>query len=120
MHTAHMFRTVKAKNILQKIGVDPALKGFYYIIDAIREINSELNKNNIHYRTTDIYKTVAELNNSNESRVERNIRQAIEKTHALNNTAYKNLFKPFIEHGEKPNNSTFLSVITHYLIDVEE
>lgn len=65
------------QNILHGLGFDASMKGYGFICDSVYYV---LSKRTCNIRLiTDVYKYVAEKNNTNETSVERDVRHAIDK-----------------------------------------
>ena len=60
--------------LLISFGVTPALKGFYYILDAV-----EIVANNQNIKTMDMYEIIAIRHNTEACRVDRSLRHAFSK-----------------------------------------
>ena len=102
-------------NLIHEIGVPAHIKGYQYLRDAISLVvdNMEL----LSGVTKELYPTVAAMNNTTPSRVERAIRHAIEiswnrgKLETINN-----LFGYTIQNDKgKPTNSEFIAIISDKL-----
>ena len=99
-------------NIIHEIGVPAHIKGYQYLRDAI--IMSVENRDVINSITKVLYPTIAKMNQTTPSRVERAIRHAIEvawsrgKMYTINE-----LFGYTINTGKgKPTNSEFIALIS--------
>lgn len=65
----------RVENVLIKMGMPTGIKGFSYIVDAMEVFEEK----GIRIRiTADLYTAIARMNNTTASRVERNIRHALE------------------------------------------
>lgn len=111
-----MTRREKIKAALMNIGVDPSLKGFDYLVEAV-DIQIENKLNRREYWAIETYENIAGLYNTTRSRVERAIRHAIEKAFDLNGDLLCDVFAPFISYNkDKVVNSTFISVMAERII----
>lgn len=102
-------------NLIHEIGVPAHIKGYQYLRDAITLVVGNMDL--ISAVTKELYPTVASMNNTTPSRVERAIRHAIElawnrgKLETLNN-----LFGYTIQNDKgKPTNSEFIAIISDKL-----
>lgn len=97
---------------LIKIGMFPNLKGFSYLISAVKEVVE--NPLIIHSITKALYPKVAEKYNTTVVSVERNIRNAIEiacnkgKFYTVANAYYNGNFTKY----EKPTNGEFIAFLS--------
>ena len=96
---------------LTRVGMFPNLKGFAYLISAVKEVlNDPLI---IHSITKRLYPKVAEVFNTTAISVERNIRNTIEvacnkgKMYLVANTYYNANFTKY----EKPTNGEFIAFL---------
>ena len=101
--------------MLHKIGVPAHIKGYQYIRDAITLVVANMDL--LSAATKELYPTVAAMNGTTPSRVERAIRHAIElawnrgKLETLNS-----LFGYTIQNDKgKPTNSEFIAIIADKL-----
>ena len=101
--------------MLHKIGVPAHIKGYQYIRDAITLVVANMDL--LSAVTKELYPTVAAMNGTTPSRVERAIRHAIElawnrgKLETLNS-----LFGYTIQNDKgKPTNSEFIAIIADKL-----
>lgn len=102
-------------NIIHEIGVPAHIKGYQYIRDAITLVVANMDL--LSAVTKELYPTVAAMNGTTPSRVERAIRHAIElawnrgKLETLNS-----LFGYTIQNDKgKPTNSEFIAIIADKL-----
>ncbi len=102
-------------NLIHEIGVPAHIKGYQYLRDAISLVVDNMDL--LSAVTKELYPTVASMNNTTPSRVERAIRHAIElswnrgKLETLNN-----LFGYTIQNDKgKPTNSEFIAIISDKL-----
>ena len=102
-------------NIIHEIGVPAHIKGYQYMRDAITLVVSNMDL--LSAVTKELYPTIAAMNGTTPSRVERAIRHAIElawnrgKLETLNN-----LFGYTIQNDKgKPTNSEFIAIIADKL-----
>lgn len=65
------------QEILLRIGITPNLKGFNYIIQAVKLLHE--NEDKYSYITKSLYPEIAKMNHSSYQKVERCIRHAITK-----------------------------------------
>ena len=106
---------VDITNLIHEIGVPAHIKGYQYIRDAITLVVSNMDL--LSAVTKELYPTVAAMNGTTPSRVERAIRHAIElswnrgKLETLNS-----LFGYTIQNDKgKPTNSEFIAIIADKL-----
>ena len=106
---------VDITNLIHELGVPAHIKGYQYIRDAITLVVA--NKELLSAVTKELYPTIASMNGTTPSRVERAIRHAIElawnrgKLETLNN-----LFGYTIQNDKgKPTNSEFIAIIADKL-----
>ncbi len=99
-------------NIIHEIGVPAHIKGYQYLRDAI--IMAIENREVINSITKVLYPTIAKLNSTTSSRVERAIRHAIEVAWSRGKMDTINeLFGYTIHTGKgKPTNSEFIALIS--------
>ena len=102
-------------NLIHEIGVPAHIKGYQYLRDAISLVVDNMDL--LSAVTKELYPTVASMNNTTPSRVERAIRHAIElswnrgKLETLNS-----LFGYTIQNDKgKPTNSEFIAIISDKL-----
>lgn len=102
-------------NLIHEIGVPAHIKGYQYLRDAITLVVENMDL--ISAVTKELYPTVAAMNNTTASRVERAIRHAIElswnrgKLETLNS-----LFGYTVQNDKgKPTNSEFIAIISDKL-----
>ena len=102
-------------NIIHEVGVPAHIKGYQFLRDAITLVVS--NKEYLNAVTKELYPTVAAMNNTTPSRVERAIRHAIEL--AWNRGRIETLEALFgytIKNDKgKPTNSEFIAIIADKL-----
>lgn len=103
----------KVKTLLLKLGVDPSLLGFNYLVEAIKICYEDPD---VLYRgiTKILYPNVAKTFNSAPHRVERAIRHSIEKVSYINNGLDELVFLPPADTG-KYSNSQFIGACIEYL-----
>lgn len=70
-------------DVLIGLGVTPALKGFFYILDAV-----EIFSNNPNIKTMDILEVIAIRHNTEAGRVDRSMRHAFSKISDANKKEY--------------------------------
>lgn len=73
----------KVGDLLIGFGITPALKGFYYILDAV-----EIFKENPKIKAMDMYEVISIRHNTEASRVERSIRHAFSKVSEYDKVNY--------------------------------
>ena len=102
-------------NIIHEIGVPAHIKGYQYLRDAI--IMSVDNREVINSITKVLYPTIAKMNKTTPSRVERAIRHAIEVAWSRGKMdTIDELFGYTIHTGKgKPTNSEFIAMIADKL-----
>lgn len=102
-------------NFLHEVSVPKHVKGHQFLRDAIALVvnNTDL----LSAITKELYPTVADMNNTTPSRVERAIRHAIELTWSRGDLVTLDyIFKGAIKKGTyKPTNSEFIAVIADKL-----
>lgn len=98
-------------NMIHEIGVPAHIKGYQYLRDAI--IMSVENREVINSITKILYPTIAKMNKTTASRVERAIRHAIEVAWSRGKMdTIDDLFGYTINNGKgKPTNSEFIALI---------
>ena len=98
-------------NVIHEIGVPAHIKGYQYLRDAI--IMSVEDKEVINSITKVLYPTIAKMNKTTPSRVERAIRHAIEVAWSRGKMdTIDELFGYTIHTGKgKPTNSEFIALI---------
>ena len=107
-------RTIK--EMLRKLGIPVHIKGYQYTADAIKICIED--KESISSVTKTIYPTVAGMNKTTSSRVERAIRHAIEVAWSKGDLEYQDiLFKYTVSRDKgKPTNSEFIAMIADYIV----
>lgn len=100
---------------LNEIGIPPSLKGYRYIITAIKEVLKD--ETVLEGITKILYPTVAKLHNSTSQRVEKAIRHAIEVAWSRNqDSKLKEEFKYATSMGKsRPTNSEFIATLSQYI-----
>ena len=97
----------KIDNFLKEIGTPCDLKGYEYIIDAIKLLFEDYSK--YSYVTKNLYPQVARDFNTTASRVERAIRHAIERTWETGNITFINECFGSVNYFKgKPTNTQFV------------
>lgn len=100
----------KISGILLKLGLPQHLSGFEYLIEAVNLIYK--NPSYCAGFTSIVYPTLAEMYNSNSSRVERAIRHIIQ-THSVKTEFYTSILG---EMGDKtPTNKAFVIALAQYI-----
>lgn len=110
----HSIEIVISKHLIE-LGVSPNLKGYKYIITAVKEV---LNDETVLDGVTKIlYPTIAKIHNSTSQRVEKAIRHAIEVAWSKNqNSKLKDEFEYTIAVGKtRPTNSEFIAMFSQYI-----
>ncbi|MCI8609163.1 MAG: sporulation transcription factor Spo0A [Firmicutes bacterium] len=106
---------VDITNMIHEVGVPAHIKGYQFLRDAITLVVS--NKEYLNAVTKELYPTVAAMNNTTPSRVERAIRHAIEL--AWNRGRIETLEALFgytVKNDKgKPTNSEFIAIIADKL-----
>lgn len=100
---------------LNEVGVPPSLKGYRYIITAVKEVlRDEIVLEGI---TKVLYPNVAKIHNSTPQRVEKAIRHAIEVAWSRNDASkLKEEFKYATTSGRtRPTNSEFIAILSQYI-----
>ncbi len=98
-------------HLLHDLGVPPHIKGYQYLRDAVMMVADA--PEIINAVTKTLYPTIAAMNSTTPSRVERAIRHAIAVTWQRGNTRLMNdLFSYTIRSGSgKPTNSEFVALL---------
>lgn len=101
--------------IIHQIGVPAHIKGYHYLRDAI--LLSIKDSEMINSVTKLLYPTVAKMNNTTSSRVERAIRHAIEVAWDRGDVDVLNSYFGYTIHNSrgKPTNSEFIAMIADKL-----
>ena len=100
---------------LNEIGVPPSLKGYRYMITAIKEVlKDEMVLEGV---TKILYPSVAKSHNSTSQRVEKAIRHAIEVAWTRNSgSALKEAFRYSTISGRtRPTNSEFIATLSRHI-----
>ena len=103
----------KIKSLVLKVGIDPALKGYDYLVEAVRLCYED--KSYIHSITKTLYPSVAKKFNTTPSRVERAMRHAVSSSSANNPDGFE--FLGFVGSYERGSltNSQFIATCVEYL-----
>ena len=98
--------------LLRNIGVPPHVKGYQFIRDAAMIVTEKPSA--INSITKVLYPTIAKMNNTTPTGVERSIRHAIEITFRREDAPYRDkLFSYAVSDGRKhPGSSEFIAVIS--------
>lgn len=106
-------------NILLSIGVPPNLLGYSYILYALQLIL--LQPDYMHAITKELYEDIARKYCTSPTRVERNIRTAIQTTWLYGNVEMINrLFQNSVRPDKGyPTNSMFLARLYYYISNTE-
>ena len=102
-------------NIIHQIGVPAHIKGYHYLRDGI--LLAVKDHNMINSVTKLLYPTIAKMNNTTSSRVERAIRHAIEVAWDRGDVDVLNSFFGYTIRNTrgKPTNSEFIAMIADNL-----
>lgn len=103
----------KIRKLLMRLGVDPAILGYTYLLDAVLLCYSD----GVFLRevTKLLYPSVAKKNQTSSLRVERAMRHAIENAHDINpNMCDQLFFQPSLIKG-KYTNSQFIAACVEQL-----
>lgn len=100
---------------LIEIGMPPSLKGYRYIITAIKEVLKD--ETVLEGITKILYPSVAKSHNSTPQRVEKAMRHAIEVAWSRNaDSKLKEEFKYSTSAGKtRPTNSEFIAILSQYI-----
>jgi two-component system response regulator (stage 0 sporulation protein A) len=102
----------KINKLLYEWGVQPHLLGFIYLKNAVKLVSKD--PKNLHQITKVLYPAIAKANDTTASRVERDIRHAIEI--ALYNMGDDEVYKHFgrtIGPYGSVTNSMFIAALAH-------
>lgn len=103
----------KARKLLMNLGVDPALLGYDYLVEAVSLCFQD--KKYLRNITKELYPYLAKENGTTASRAERAIRHAVEKTSEMCPDVHQKLIiHPSICRG-KYTNSQFISACVEQL-----
>ena len=109
----------KIKTLLMKLGIDPSVLGFRYLVSAIGVCYEDPNA--LYSGVTKIlYPKVARQFNTTPSRVERAMRHSIERMHYINPNSWENLVFPPPTSTGKYTNSQFIGACVEYIKMNEE
>ena len=102
-------------DIMRQIGVPAHIKGYHYLRDGI--VLAVKDHNMINAVTKQLYPTIAKMNDTTSSRVERAIRHAIEVAWGRGEPAVvENIFGYTVSASKgKPTNSEFIAMIADKL-----
>ena len=102
---------LEVTHLLHDLGVPPHIKGYQYLKDAVMMVVEAPDVINAVTKT--LYPTIAAMNNTSSSRVERAIRHAISVTWLRGNTRLMNdMFSYTIRSGAgNPTNSEFVALL---------
>ena len=105
----------KIVSILEELSIPTNVKGYRYLRDAIKL--ALLNRSILKKITKKLYPQIAEINEDKPSRVERDIRYAIEVAWRRNNfeIVEKYFGNTISESKGKPTNGKFIATITDYI-----
>lgn len=100
---------------LSEVGVPPNLKGYRYIVTAVKEILKD--ETVLEGITKILYPNIAKIHNSTPQRVEKAIRHAIEVAWSRNEASkLKEEFKYAVSKGRtRPTNSEFIATLGQYI-----
>lgn len=106
---------IEITNLIHEVGVPAHIKGYHYLRDAITIVVNDMDI--LSAVTKELYPTIAKMNNTTPSRVERAIRHAIEV--AWNRGRIETidaLFGYTVKNDKgKPTNSEFIAIIADKL-----
>ena len=106
----------RIKTILMDLGVDPALKGFGFLAEAIK-FTLEDKKNKKMRPTMKLYRDIAAVFNVSQPQVSRAIGHSIDVAFSRDNKLLYNVFKGLISADTgKVATSTFIAVIAEKII----
>ncbi len=99
-------------NKLNELGIPARLKGYRYMITAVKEVMS--NEDALESVTKVLYPDVAQKHNSTPQRVEKAIRHAIEVAWmSKENNSFKNQFNYLLSTGKiRPTNTEFIAKLS--------
>ena len=104
------------KTILMNLGVDPALNGFGYLVEAVK-FTIDDKKNKTLRPTMKLYKDVADVCNTTQQRAVRSMRHAVESAFMFNNQQLCRTFDSLTSrYTGKVTLSTFIAVIAEKII----
>ena len=103
----------KIRRLLMSIGIDPALSGYDYLVDAVYACCKD--RSYLRQITKALYPYIAKKNNTSASRVERAIRVVINKTPELCPEIYEILIVPPSAEKGTYTNSQFIGACIEYL-----
>lgn len=98
-------------NILNRLGILPGVKGYYYLKTAIMEVYEDCEK--ADGVTKKLYPYIAEKYGTNAGKVERAIRHAIDVSWLKEPKGYKEVFG--FDFLKKPTNRQIISQIAEYI-----
>lgn len=103
------------QGVIQRIGLPPGSKGYHYAKTAIKYLLQD--RMLLQHMTTQLYPEIAEAYGSTSSRVERNIRHAVEVAWNKGDLAYiERLFGYTVDAEKgKPTNTAFLAAVSDYI-----
>lgn len=106
---------VDITNLIHEVGVPAHIKGYNYLRDAIALVVTRMEY--LNAVTKELYPTVAEMNNTTPSRVERAIRHAIEIAWNRGKVeTIEQIFGYTVKQDKgKPTNSEFIAIISDKL-----
>lgn len=112
---SHMNLEVMVTEIIHQIGVPAHIKGYHYLRDGI--VLAVKDSNMINSVTKLLYPTIAKMNNTTSSRVERAIRHAIEVAWDRGDVDVLNSYFGYTIRNSrgKPTNSEFIAMIADNL-----
>jgi two-component system response regulator (stage 0 sporulation protein A) len=96
------------KDTLKELGIMPNLKGYHYLADAIELCIEEVKTRKSVSSWMWIYRKVARIHNTTPSRVERCIRNAVDKA------TQTELYKKIIYESA---NSAFIALVAEYVME---
>lgn len=96
------------KDTLKELGIMPNLKGYHYLADAIELCIEEIKAHKSVSSWMWIYQKVARIHNTTHSRVERCIRNAVDKA------TQTELYKKIIYES---TNSAFIALVAEHIME---
>lgn len=107
---------VTIRKLMMDLGIDPHLKGYHYLIEAIKIIQKAFGRGDVYPPMMEVYGEIAEKFNTTRSRVERAIRHAKENVFDNPCVAHDEYFGFLIDFdsGNMPN-KCFITVLAEHL-----
>lgn len=102
----------KIRRLLMSVGIDPALSGYDYLVDAVGICYKD--RAYLRQMTKLLYPYVAKKNNTSASRVERAMRVVVNKAPELCPEIYEKLIiPPSVEKGTYTNSQFIGACVEH-------